>query len=124
MENKKEDFYDKLKRFAEKTENLIDDQFEKLKKSGIIDDIEKAIDKTGDFIENKIEEFRKSDITDKVDDFVEKAEIKAGEVIKKAGDVGDKVSGKIEEVADDIKNRFKQKPGKTPENKTDFPEKI
>ena len=95
MTEKKEDLYEKLKRFAEKTENLIDDQFEKLKKSGVIDDIEKAIDKTGDFIENKIEEFKKSDIPDKVEEFVEKAEVKAGEVIKKAGDFGDKVSEKI-----------------------------
>lgn len=32
MAKQKEDFYDKLKRFAEKTENLIDGQVEKLKK--------------------------------------------------------------------------------------------
>ena len=123
MENKKDDFYDKLKRFAEKTEDIIDEQVEKLKKSGVIDDIEKNIDKAGDYIEKKIEEFKKNDVTDKVDDFVEKTEKKAEEVIKKAGVIGDKVSEEIEGVADEIKERFKQKPGKTNENKTNFPEK-
>lgn len=124
MESKKEDFYDKLKRLAEKTEDIIDEQVEKLKKSGVIDDIEKSIDKAGDYIENKIEEFKKSDIPDKVDDFVEKTEVKVKEVIKKAGVVGDKISDKIEDVVDNLQGRSKSKENKTTEMDSDLPKHL
>lgn len=125
MEKQKEDFYDKVKRFAEKTEDFIDDQVEKLKKNGTLDKINEYADKTEDYIERKVNEFKKSDIPDKVDAWVEKTEEKAAEVIKKAGDVGDKVSEKIEEVADDIKARFKKKENTSPEpENTDKPEPV
>jgi len=115
MEKKKEDFYDKMKRFAEKTEDFIDEKVEKLKNSGTLDKINEYADKTEDYIEKKVDEFKKSDIPDKVDTWVKKTEEKAADVIKKAGEVGEKVSEKIEDVADDLKARFKKKENKPPE---------
>ena len=124
MENKKEDFYDKMKRFAEKTEDFIDDQVEKLRKSGTLDKISEYAEKTEDYIEKKVEEFKKSDIPDKVDDFVEKTEKKASRVIKKAGEIGDKISEKIEAAADDIKNRVKSKSKNPPPEDSNKPKPI
>jgi hypothetical protein len=117
MENKKEDFYDKVKRFAEKTEDFIDEQVEKLKKNGTLDKITEYADKTEDFIEKKVEQFKNSDIPDKVDEFVEKTEKKASEVIKKAGEVGDKVSEKIEDFVDGIQHRAKKNKSNPKESK-------
>ena len=124
MENKNEDFYDKMKRLAKKTEELMDRQVEKLKKSGTLDKVNDYADKTEDYIEEKVEQFKQSDIPDKVDDFVEKTEKKAGEVIKKAQVAGDKFSEKVEDFFDDIKNRTSKKSEKETKDESDLPKKI
>ena len=124
MEKGKEDFYEKIQRLAEKTEKLIDKQVEKLKESGVVDKISDYADKTEDFVENKIEQFKKSNIPNKVDDFIEKTEKKAGEVIKKVQVVGDKISEKVEDFVDDIKNRSDQKGNKDSDNETNKPKPI
>ncbi len=53
MAKENEDFYDIFKRFAKKTETLIDTQVDKLKGNGTIDQIEGYINKTGDYVEKK-----------------------------------------------------------------------
>jgi ElaB/YqjD/DUF883 family membrane-anchored ribosome-binding protein len=110
MAKQKGDFYDWLKSFAEKTENLIDKQVEKLEKKGVLDRIEKQIDKAGDFVGDKITQFKNSDVPDKVDNIVDKTDKKAREVIEKSQETGDKISEKVEGVIDDIKRRTSQKP--------------
>ena len=82
----KEDFYDKMKRVAEKTEAFIENQVDKLKKSGAIDKANEYADKTSEYIEKKAKQSKESDIPDKVDAWVEKTEEKAREVIKKVDD--------------------------------------
>ncbi len=119
MARQKEDFYDKLKRYAEKTENLMDGQVEKLKKSLVIDDIDGYINKAGDFEEDKIDKFKKSDVPDKVDDFVEKTEKKAGEVIKNSQETVYKISEKVDGSMDDILKRSSKKSEKPSDCKTD-----
>ncbi len=118
MAKEKEDFYDIFKRFAKKTETLIDKQVDKLKENGTIDQIEGYINKTGDYVGKKIEQFKNSDIPDKVDDFVEKTEANAEVAIKKAGDVGDKISEKIEDAFDNLKKRTNQKENSNPEKES------
>lgn len=124
MAEKKDDFYEKTKKLAEKAENLIEKQVEKLKKSGVIDDVEGYINKTGDFVEGKIDQFKKSDIPDKVDNFVEKTGKNAEKVIKKAQIIGDKISGKVEDMVDNIKFRSKQEENQPSGETTSKPEKI
>lgn len=86
MTEKKEDLYDKMKRFAEKTENFIEGQVDKLRKNGTLDKATEYADKTTDYIEKKAKQFQESDIPDKVDAWVDKTEVKAREVIKKVDD--------------------------------------
>ena len=102
MEEKKENWLDKAKKLADKAEDLIEDQVEKLKKSKVVDKVEDLVEKAGDFVEDKIDDFKKSDIPGKIDDFSEKVEKKASGVIKKAGEIGDKVSEKIEEFGEKL----------------------
>ncbi len=113
MAKENEDFYDIFKRFAKKTETLIDAQVDKLKGNGTIDQIEGYINKTGDYVEKKIVQFNKSDIPEKADYFVEKTEEKGKGVIQKVQETGDKISEKAEDLIDDIKNRTRQKSEKT-----------
>ncbi len=110
MTRKKEDFYDKIKRLANKAEDLIDKQVDKLEKSGVLDKIEEKIDQSGVYMGKKIEQFKKSNIPDKIDDFVDQTEKSARETIKKSQDVGDKISTKIEDIIDDLKTRTRHKP--------------
>ena len=65
MTEKNEDFFDKFKKLAEKAENVIDEQVDKLQKSGMVDKISDNIDKTGDYAGEKIEQFKKSEYPDK-----------------------------------------------------------
>lgn len=109
MTQKKEDFYDKMKRFAEKTEDFIEDQVDKLKKSGTLDKAAEYADKTTDYIEKKAKEFQKSETYDKVDEWVDKTDKKAREVIKK-----------VDDFMGDLHNKSKQnknKPEESSENK-------
>ena len=46
MTDKKEDFLSKISRLAEKAEDLIENEVEKLKESGVVDKISDYIDKT------------------------------------------------------------------------------
>ena len=112
MTEKKEDFFDKFKKFAEKAENMIDEQVDKLQKSGVIDKISDYVDKAGDFAEEKIDQFKKSEYPGKIDNVVKKTEQKAQEVIKKAEDIGEKISDKVEDFIDDINARTNQKSNK------------
>jgi galactokinase/mevalonate kinase-like predicted kinase len=98
MAKKKEDFYDIFKKIARKTEDVIDDQVEKLNKSGAIDKMDNYITQTGDFVAKKIDQFQKSDIPDKVDDFVDKTE-------QKTREMSDKMSKKAEDLIDGFKTR-------------------
>jgi len=123
MDDKNDDFLNKIKNLAKKAEDVIENEVEKLKESGVVDKISDQMDKTGEYVDGKIEEFKKSDIPDKVDDFVEKTERKAGEVIKKVQVAGDKVSEKVEEVIDHIKNRPKPK-DKTPDDEINTPKPL
>lgn len=117
MENKNDDFLSKVSRLAEKAEDYIETEVEKIRESKALEKIESYIDKTGDYVEEKIEDFKNSDIPDKVDDFIEKTEKKTGEAFKKAQVVSDKVSDKIEEVFEKIKDRTSKNPNT--ENKSD-----
>ncbi len=115
MTKKKEDFYDKMKRLANKAENLIDKQVDKLEKSGVLHKIEGKIDQSGAYIGKKIEQFKQSDIPNKIDDFVDHTEKSTRETIEKSKDVGDKISKKVEDIIDDLKTRTSHKPGKPEE---------
>lgn len=111
MSKKKEDFYDIFKKIVRKTEDVIDDQVDKLNKSGVIDKIDDYITHTGDYVGKKIDQFQKSDIPDKVDGFIDKTE-------EKTREMSDKISGKVEGVIDNIKGR-KDTKEKTPLEKDD-----
>jgi len=117
MAAKNEDFWDKIKRLAEKTENIIEDQVEKLKKSGALDKIDHYAEKTGDYIGEKIDQFNQSDIPDKIDDFAEKT-------AKKTREAGDKISEKVENWVDSLKTGKNQKEGNPPAAETDKPNPI
>lgn len=112
MAEKKEDWYDKMKRLAQKAENLIDKQVDKLEKSGVLDKIEEKIDQSGEYVGKKIEQFKQSDIPDKIDDFVERTDKSARETIKKSQETGDKISKKVEDIIDDLKTRTRKKSSK------------
>jgi hypothetical protein len=109
MAKEKTDFYDMFKRFAEKTENMIDKQVDKLNKSGVLDQIEGYINKSGDYVGKQIEKFKESDVPNKVDNVVDKTDKKARKVIEKTQETGDKISEKVEGIIEDIKARTNQK---------------
>jgi len=118
MTKKKEDFYDIFKKIVRKTEDIIDDQVDKLNKSGVIDKIDDYITHTGDYVGKKINQFQKSDIPDQVNDFIDKTE-------EKTRKMSDKMSGKVEDIIDDIKARTGTKE-KTPskEDESNHPKTI
>ena len=53
MTEKKEDLYDKMKRFAEKTENFIEGQVDKLRKNGTLDKASEYADRTSNYLLTK-----------------------------------------------------------------------
>lgn len=83
MAEKKGDWFDKLKRLAEKTEDLIDRGVDKLNEKGVPDKIERYINKAEDYVGKKVDQFKQSEIPDKVDEVVEKTDKKIREVIRK-----------------------------------------
>ena len=86
MKQEKEDIFDKLKRFADKTEDFIEEQVDKLKESGALNKATDYADKTSGLIEKKAKQFKESDISNKINNWVDKTEVKAKEVIKKVDD--------------------------------------
>ncbi len=113
MEQKKEDFYGKMKRFAEKTEDFIEGQVDKLRKNGTLDKATEYADKTTDYIEKKAKQFQESDIPDKVEDWVDKTEEKAREVIKK-----------VDDFMGDLHKKSKQKKNKPEEHSENLPKPL
>lgn len=110
MEQKKDDLFEKMKRFAEKTEDFIEDQVDKLKRNGTLDKATEYADKTTDYIEKKAKQFQESETYEKIDEWVDKTDKKAREVIKK-----------VDDFMGDLHNKPKQNKNKPEESSENIP---
>lgn len=117
VEPKEESLLDKAKRLAEKADDFIDENVEKLKKTKAFESVSGAVDKAGDYVEEKVAEVKQGKMKDKLHAFADKAEAKAEEELAKAKEAGkklaDKTAKKLEDLADDLRNKAKD--DKTPE---------
>ena len=112
-----EGLLDKAKKIAEKADDFIDENVEKLKKSKAFESVTGAMDKAGDYVENKVEEAKQGKLKEKLQAFADKAEDKAAGELSKAKEAGKKFAGKaankLEDIAEEIRNKTKN--DKTPE---------
>ena len=111
VESKDEGFLDKAKKIAEKADDFIDENVEKLKKTKAFESVTGAMDKAGDYVEEKVEEIKQGKMKEKLEAFADKAEVKAEEKLSKAKEAGKKFAGKaadkLEDIADGIRNKTK-----------------
>ncbi|MGD0340763.1 MAG: hypothetical protein ABSA76_03530 [Bacteroidales bacterium] len=112
-----EGLLDKAKKFAEKADDFIDENVEKLKKSKTFESVTGAMDKAGNYVENKVKEAKDGKIKEKLEALADKAEAKAEEEMSKAKVAGKKLAGKAADKLEDIAGeiRKKTKDDKAPE---------
>jgi len=105
----KEGWKEKVKKFFKKTDDLIDEKVEQVKKTKVYEDVKQAAKKAEDFVEDKIEDIKESGIKEKLNEFADKAESEAKEHFGKAKEFGKKVAGKTADKLDDIAENLRKK---------------
>jgi ElaB/YqjD/DUF883 family membrane-anchored ribosome-binding protein len=104
-----DELIDKTKAFADKAEDFLEENVEKVKKSETYGKASEMVDKAGDYVEGKIEEFQKGEMGAKFDAFKEKAEDKAEDLYSKAKSAMNKMADDVEDAIDSVKEKIAKK---------------
>lgn len=105
----KDGLLDKAKKFADKADDFIDENVEKVKQSKAFQSVANAMDKAGEYVEDKVEDIKSGKTEEELKAFAGRAEDKAEETISKAKEKGKKLAAKaadkLENLADKIRKR-------------------
>jgi hypothetical protein len=104
-----DELIDKTKAFADKAEDFLEENVEKVKKSETFGKATEMVDKAGDYVEGKVEEFQKGEMGAKFDAFKEKAEDKAADLFSKAKSTMNKMADDVEDAIDSVKEKIAKK---------------
>jgi len=103
---KTDDFFDKTKEMADKSEAKLGETFEKVKKSEAYSKITEAMEQVGDIVEKKIVEIRESDIPGQVEKLRDKAETQTERMIEQAKAYGSIIASDLDEVIASLKEKL------------------
>lgn len=105
----KDGLLDKAKKFADKADDFIDENVEKVKQSKAFQSVANAMNKAGEYVEDKVEDIKSGKTEEELKAFAGRAEDKAEETISKAKEKGKKLAAKaadkLENLADKIRKR-------------------
>ncbi len=114
----KESLLDKARKLADKADDFIDENVEKLKQSEAFKSVTDAMDKAGNFVEDKIEDIKSGKTEEKIKEIKGKAEEEVKETLSKAKQKGKKLASKAADKLEDIAENIRKKTGvnQPPEN--------
>ena len=118
VEPEKEGLFDKARKLADKADDFIDENVEKVKKSKAFESVAGAFDKAGDYIEDKVDDIKNTNFKEKLESFSDKAEEEAKEKLARAKEKGKNIAGKAADKLEDLAEGIRKKAGqdKKPEN--------
>lgn len=107
--SKIDELIDKTKAFADKAEELVGENVEKIKKSGTFEKAAGLVDKVGDYVEDKVDEFQRGEAGTRFEKFKEKAEDQAEDLYEKGKSVVNLIVDDVEEAIDKLKGKANRK---------------
>ncbi len=107
--SKIDELIDKTKEFADKAEDLVGENIEKIKKSGTFEKAAGLVDKVGDYVEGQVDKFQSGEAGAMFETFKEKAEDQAEDLYEKGKSVVNLIVDDVEEAIDKLKGKANRK---------------